>query len=268
VLAATEQEIHAVIKVLSSNFSWLLYSIYASPHFLERKVLWNNLSQVATLHNLPWFLVGDFNEVLSSEDKFGGLPVRLVRSQLFNNCLNDCGMIDLSFHGPRFTWSNLREVRYLIQGRLDRGFANAAWKEAYLEAFVHHLTRTHSDHCPVLVCLDKPPSLRLPRPFIFQPVWLSYLTFNEVVTNSWDIVLPLESNVIGFIEAVMKWNRDVFGNIFWKKKNLIARLRGIQSSLANNLNAFLVNLEKTLRFEYLTVLQQEENFWSVKSRYN
>ena len=188
VLAATEQEIHVFVKVLSSNFSWLLYSIYTSPCFLEHKVLWNNLSQVATLHNLPWLLVGDFNEVLSSEDKFGGLPVRLGRSQLFNNCLNDCGMIDLGFHGPRFTWSNLREVRYLIQECLDRGFANAAWKEAYLEAFVHHLTITHSDHCAMLVCL----------------VWLSYLTFNEVVTNSWDIVLPLKSNVIGFIEAVMK----------------------------------------------------------------
>jgi ribonuclease HI len=268
VLAATEQEIHAVVKVLSSNFSWLLSSIYASPRFLERKLLWNNLSQVATLHNLPWLLVGDFNEVLSSDDKFGGLPVRLGRSQLFNNCLNDCGMIDLGFHGPRFTWSNLREVRYLIQERLDRGFANTAWREAYPEASVHHLTRTHSDHCPVLVCLDKPPSLRLPRPFIFQPVWLSHPTFNVVVTDSWDIVLPLESNVIGFTEAVMKWNRDVFGNIFWKKKNLMARLRGIQSSLATNPNAFLVNLEKTLRFEYLTVLQQEEDFWSVKSRYN
>lgn len=31
ILAATEQEIHAVIKVCSSNLSWLLSSIYASP---------------------------------------------------------------------------------------------------------------------------------------------------------------------------------------------------------------------------------------------
>jgi hypothetical protein len=109
VLDATEQEIHAVIKVLASNFSWLLSSIYASPHLVERKILWNNLTQVASLHNLPWLLAGDFNEVLTSED----------------NCLNTCGMIDLGFHGLRYTWSNLREVRYLIQERLDRGFANA-----------------------------------------------------------------------------------------------------------------------------------------------
>jgi hypothetical protein len=268
VLAATEQEIHAVVKVRSSNFSWLLSAIYASPRFLERKILWDNLSQVASLHNLPWLLAGDFNEVLSSEDKFGGLPVNLRRSQLFSNCLNNCGMMDLGFHGPRFTWSNLREVRYLIQERLDRGFANAAWREIYPEATVHHLTRIHSDHCPVIICLSKPPCLNLPRPFIFQPVWLSHPSFPEVVKNSWDVVLPLESNIIEFTEAVMKWNKDVFGNIFWKKKNLTARLRGIQSSLAVSPNVYLVNLEKTLRMEFLVVLQQEEEFWSVKSRYN
>jgi hypothetical protein len=151
---------------------------------------------------------------------------------------------------------------------LDRGFANAAWREVYPEATVHHLTRIHSDHCPVIICLSKPPCLSLPRPFIFQPVWFSHPSFPEVVNNSWDVVLPLESNIIEFTEAVMKWNKDVFGNIFWKKKNLTARLRGIQSSLAVSPNAYLVNLEKTLRKKFLVVLQQEEEFWSVKSRYN
>ncbi len=173
-----------MIKVRSSNLSWLLSSIYASLRFLERKVLRDNLPNVATLHNLPWLLAGDFNEVLSSDDKFGGLPVNLRRSNLFNNCLNACGMIDLGFHGPRFTWSNLREVRYLIQERLDRGFANALWRKAFVEASVHHLTRTQSNHYPMLICLHKPPCLFLPRPFIFQPVWLSHPSFSKVVTNS------------------------------------------------------------------------------------
>ena len=34
-MASTEQEIHAVVKVLSSNLSWLISAIYASPRFLE-----------------------------------------------------------------------------------------------------------------------------------------------------------------------------------------------------------------------------------------
>ena len=74
--------------------------------------------------------------------------------------------------------------------------------------------------------------------------------------------------MIAFTKVVSIWNKDVFGNIFWKKRNLAARLRGIQCSLASCPNDFLVTLEKNLRLDYLNVLQQEEEFWSMKSRYN
>ena len=39
---------------------------------LKEEFLWNNLKTVAHLHNLPWLMLGDFNEVLCGEDKFGG----------------------------------------------------------------------------------------------------------------------------------------------------------------------------------------------------
>lgn len=45
---------------------------------------------------------------------------------------------------------------HFIQERLDRGFANIEWRELYLEVVVHHLARTHSDHCLVLLKLDNP----------------------------------------------------------------------------------------------------------------
>lgn len=53
VLAATEQEIHAIIQVRSQAFDWLIRVIYASPRFEERCILWNNLKMLATLHDLP-----------------------------------------------------------------------------------------------------------------------------------------------------------------------------------------------------------------------
>ncbi len=62
-------------------------------------------------------LAGDFNEVLSSDNKFGGLLVNLRRSNLFNKCLNACGMIDLGFHGPHFTWSNLKGIQCSLATR-------------------------------------------------------------------------------------------------------------------------------------------------------
>lgn len=50
-LANTVQEIHVEIKLLSSNLSWFVTTIYASPRSAERCVLWNNLSKVTYMHN-------------------------------------------------------------------------------------------------------------------------------------------------------------------------------------------------------------------------
>ncbi|XP_075655267.1 uncharacterized protein LOC142625512 [Castanea sativa] len=96
-LSSMEQKIHALVKDLSSNASWLLSAIYASPRYAERRLLWDNLSKVAELHALPWITAGDFNKVLLGEAKFGGRPVCISRALKFQDCLNNCGMIDLGF---------------------------------------------------------------------------------------------------------------------------------------------------------------------------
>ena len=154
-LLATEQEIHATVKVHDSDFSWILSPIYASPRLVERRIMWDNLSQVAQLHNLPWLLLGDFNEVLSSEDKLGGRRVNLNRALDFKAYLDSCNLLDLGFLGLKFTWSNRRQISDLILERIDRCFANPAWRLMFLEAFVTHLPQVFSDHCPVLLELSQ-----------------------------------------------------------------------------------------------------------------
>ena len=62
----------------------------ASPRLVERRILWNNLKILAYLHNLPWLMLGDSNEVLCREDKFGGNHVNLNRALDFKNCLDEC----------------------------------------------------------------------------------------------------------------------------------------------------------------------------------
>ena len=82
-LSSTEQEIYTMVRDISSNSSWLMSAIYASPKFVERLLLWENLSKVVELHNLPWIIAGDFNEVLVEEDKFGGILVSISKAFKF-----------------------------------------------------------------------------------------------------------------------------------------------------------------------------------------
>lgn len=133
--------------------NWLLTVVYASPRYAERKLLWDNLAHVAALHNLPWVIAGDFNEVLMGEDKFGGQPVNVNRAIRFQECLDKCKMIDIGFSSPRYTWLNLRPLTGLIQERIDRVFINSSWIALYSEAVVKHLKRAHSDHSPIILSL-------------------------------------------------------------------------------------------------------------------
>ncbi|XP_023885541.1 uncharacterized protein LOC111997657 [Quercus suber] len=116
-LTSTKQEIHVEVKVLPTNLSWIFSAVYASSRCVERQILWENLSKVAELHNLPWVIAGEFSELLADEDKFGGRPVSLARSLLFKECLDKCNMVDMGFNGPKYAWTNKREKR--IMARLD-----------------------------------------------------------------------------------------------------------------------------------------------------
>ncbi|XP_030941566.1 uncharacterized protein LOC115966475 [Quercus lobata] len=99
-LICIEQEIDVMVKDLSTKISWLMTTVYASPRWAKRRLLWDNLMKVAELYALPWIITGDFNELLRAEDKFGGRPVNLSRAIQFQECLNFCGMIDLGFSSP------------------------------------------------------------------------------------------------------------------------------------------------------------------------
>ena len=268
-LCSTEQEIHVSAKVSGSNSLWLLSAIYASPRRSERRVLWNNLVVIASLHNLPWVMLGDFNDIASSGDKWGGNRPSASRISEYTDCMNSCNMIDLGFSGPKFTWTNCHDISSLIMQRLDRAWANPDWRILFPEALVSHLTRTHSDHCPILLSLCPVASRSQNRPFRFESIWLSHPDFINVVIKAWAYPSPnLLSTLEVFTSLVTAWNKNTFGNIFNRKNRILARMNGLQHSLSSNPSASLVSLEKSLREEYSTILKLEEDFWALKSRIN
>ena len=52
----------------------------------------------------------------------------------------------------------------------------------------------------------------------------------------------LPGAVTRFTQKAQIWNKEVFGNIFVRKRQIMARLLGTQRALANNPNNFLINL--------------------------
>lgn len=56
---------------------------------------------------MPWLLAGDFNDMLSINDKIGGAS--LCRLKGFKRWVDNHGMIDLDFTGPKYTWTNKKK---------------------------------------------------------------------------------------------------------------------------------------------------------------
>ena len=144
--------------------------IYASTKFENMCILWENLKKVSDHHDLPWILMGDFNEVLEESEKLGGNPLSIRRVQEYNECMNYCNLLDLKFSRPKFTWTNKRGIWNLIQEWLDKCWVNPSWKLLFSEASVSHLARINSDHCLLLLKLLEPPPSSGERPFHFQPM--------------------------------------------------------------------------------------------------
>ncbi|KAI8550987.1 hypothetical protein RHMOL_Rhmol06G0149600 [Rhododendron molle] len=76
----------------------------------------------------------------------------------------------------------------------------------------------------------------------------------------------LSDHINNFTKAAQDWNKNVFGNIFRKKRWIQGRINGIHKAQETNFAHNLQLLEKDLVKEFNNILFQEEALWFQKSR--
>lgn len=110
---------------------------------------------------------GDFNSILSPEDKQGG---RDYASSLVGNlCLfmNHLAFLDLGSLGLPYTWTNCLHGVANIREKLDRCICDVEWRSHFPRAVVTNLPITSSDHNPLLLDTIEG-SCALASPFRFE----------------------------------------------------------------------------------------------------
>lgn len=85
------------------------------------------MRKLATLSSLPWLCFGDFNEVLSLNEKIGGNEKHVNLVADFREAVRECELVDLGFTRYLFTWSNRRFRVGLVEERLDRFLYSKSW---------------------------------------------------------------------------------------------------------------------------------------------
>ncbi|KAL7252634.1 hypothetical protein ACSBR1_007240 [Camellia fascicularis] len=131
-----------------------------------------------------WLCIRDLNEIGVVSENQGGVQCRLSQLQSLQELQSDCGLMNLEFKGPPYTWTNNQVGVANICERLDRVVATMEWRSLYPCAKVFHEVQFSSDHCPLIlncsVLLKKVPQI-----FKFENIWTSNPDCARVIQSKW-----------------------------------------------------------------------------------
>jgi hypothetical protein len=76
---------------------WRLTGIYGEPKWEDKYKTWDKLQELKVVYNIPWVVIGDFNEIMCNHEKEGGNPKPEMYMQAFRDALHDYELMDLGF---------------------------------------------------------------------------------------------------------------------------------------------------------------------------
>ncbi|XP_074337686.1 uncharacterized protein LOC141674885 [Apium graveolens] len=147
---------HIDIEARVDGFGcWHLTGIYGEPNRNYRRKTWDLLRILSRDSNLPWCLVGDFNNIVSQVHKKGGDPYPIALVDGFNEALNDAGLIDMDIVGHQYTWERSRGKPEWVEVRLDRAVVTDSWLNEFPLAKLYNLEGSTSDHSPIILLVKE-----------------------------------------------------------------------------------------------------------------
>ncbi|XP_019190501.1 PREDICTED: uncharacterized protein LOC109184961 [Ipomoea nil] len=192
-------------------------------------------------------MAGDFNLVLNRDETGNYSSYSSHRISDFVNWIQEEGIIDMGFSGPKLTWVKGGNNDAFKGARLDRAMCNTDWRNRFPGACVTHLARIAYDHAPLLIHVEGERQKPSPAPFIFQAAWLTRDDVHSVVERTWRSDRSFLENTQNLASELATWNKESFGNVFKRKRVLMNRLSGVQKTMAFKYHGGLAKLELKLR---------------------
>ncbi|XP_026396753.1 uncharacterized protein LOC113291433 [Papaver somniferum] len=192
----------------------------------------------------------------------------------FNECVDQCGLLQASKSGLQFSWSNGRCGKKRILCNLDRALFNVQWLNTYNGWKYQVSLRGISDHSYLLGSDTEIPKPKN-SPFKFQKMWISHPDFLKLVTESWKELLVgnpifVFINKLKRLKIILKqWNWEIFGDVFIKLKQAEEKL--LETNVLSDRdpsNNLLLNNYVTARLIRYLAAQNYHSFVSQKARVN
>lgn len=112
------------LKVQLGSISFFLTCVYGDPVKTKRKEVWDRLVNISLRRDDAWLLAGDFNELVSNDEKSGGVIREESSFWDFRDMIQNCKLKEIRHTGNWLSWAGWRD-KVWVQCRLDRSFGNS-----------------------------------------------------------------------------------------------------------------------------------------------
>jgi hypothetical protein len=155
-----------------------------------------------------------------------------------------------------------------VKVRLDRGVATQDWINRFFDASVTHLTSPCSDHCPLLLRVQKEDVTNLQgakQPY-YEIMWEREPSLGDRIQHAWDGEVTngdlgaISKALKNVLSSLKQWSLEHFGSVRKELEKLRAQLADLQASDADN------NVVKETIKNMNEMLYREEMLWLQRSR--
>lgn len=176
-VAESSQNHIDVIVSENGNASWRLSCYYGFPERERRSQAWDFFRSLASKSQLPWCILGDFNDLLCRQEKKGRHPHPGYLFNGFKKAIEDCGLHEVDLTGGRFTWEKSKGTDNWVRERLDRAFETDTWWRKLPLCTLSVFHATVSDHEPIKLNLFNTSVTKKQFRFKFENTWLKESNF-------------------------------------------------------------------------------------------
>jgi hypothetical protein len=136
------------LRTKKDGFEWSFVAVYGAAQEAHKSAFLAELVRICDSPGTPMIIGGDFNILRSPMEKSTG-NYNAKWPIIFNAIIDSLNLRELIMSGRQFTWASRRQIP--TYEKLDRVLASVEWEHKYPLASVRALTRTGSDHTPLLL---------------------------------------------------------------------------------------------------------------------
>ncbi|CAA0813980.1 Unknown protein, partial [Striga hermonthica] len=242
---------------------WVVF-VYASSNASDRNLQWEVLLRHSLSWGEIWCICGDFNDILSNEEKQGGALRDDSSFSNFRNFVNGLGVIDSKFVGHPY---RRKQGKNFIEERLDRFLLSPAWYLKYPNGLVKHIHASSSDHNMLILNTLGTFEISQKR-FTYDKRWFNMPGFAEILENVWKDSVTRQ-DLFSLKERIKNVRKTLIG---WKASQKTNSLKEIERCKESLSQLAMKGGDRDwaawhkLTSELNQAYKNEELYWSQKAR--